>query len=786
MAVDTFTRIGEAVRRREDPRFITGTGMYVDDVQLVGMHFMAVLRSPHGHARIRSIYVEAARNAPGVIAVFTGQDLVDGGIADVPCGWSLPDLKVPKHPPLAIDTVRFQGDSVAVVIADSRGHAEDALEAITVDYEELPAVVDAEQAIQDGAPQIHPDIPNNITFTWRVGGGDVNKAFAEADRVLSQRMINQRLIPNAIEPRGLVVQYVRATQDLTMWSSTQIPHIIRLLLALTLGHPEEHIRVISPDVGGAFGSKLYLYPEEMVAAFVAKQLPGIPIKWTPSRSEEYQTTTHGRDHAEQVEFSVMNDGTITGIRVHTVANLGAYLSTFAPGIPTILFGLMLSGVYRVPNIECEVVGVLTNTVMVDAYRGAGRPEATYLIERMVDIVADELGMDPADVRRKNFIPADEFPYATPTGVIYDSGNYGPALDRALELAGYEDLRAEQERARAEGRLFGIGMASYVEICGMAPSAVLGAVGGGVGGWETAEVRVHPTGKVSVYSGACWHGQGLDTGFSQIVSSELGIPMDNIEVVHGDTEKVAQGNGTFGSRSMAVGGIAVYKSTEKVKEKVRKIAAHLLEADVEDVVYEDGKAFVRGVPDRAKTFGEVALAAYTAHNYPSDLEPGLSEATYYDPSNFTWPFGTHVAVVEIDRDTGAVSILKYLAVDDCGQVINPILKDGQVHGGIAQGIAQALYEHGMYNADGALVTGSMVDYAIPGAGELPLYTTDETRTPSPVNALGVKGIGEAGTIASTPTMVNAVMDALSPLGIRHLDMPLTPETLWRAVRTGGQA
>jgi carbon-monoxide dehydrogenase large subunit len=786
MVVDTPTRIGEAVRRREDPRFITGTGMYVDDVQLIGMAYLAVLRSPLGHARIRSIDVEGARSAPGVLAVFTGKDLVEGGIGDVPCGWSLPDLKVPKHPPLAVDTVRFQGDSVAAVVADSRAHAEDALEAIAIDYEELPVVVDAEGAIAAGAPQIHPDIPNNVCFTWRVAGGDVTRAFAEADRVLSQRMINQRLIPTAMETRGVVAQYVRATEDLTIWTSTQIPHIVRLLLALTLGHPEGHIRVIAPDVGGAFGSKLYLYPEEIIAAFVAKQLPGVPINWTPSRSEDFQTTTHGRDHVENVEFSVMNDGTITGVRVHTVANLGAYLSTFAPGIPTILFGLMLSGVYQIPNIDCEVIGAVTNTVMVDAYRGAGRPEAIYLIERMVDIVADELGMDPADVRRKNFIPAEAFPYATPTGVIYDSGNYAPALDKALEVFGYEELLREQEAARAAGRLFGIGMASYVEICGMAPSKVLGAVGGGVGGWETAEVRVHPTGKVTVYSGACWHGQGLDTGFAQIVSSELGIPMADIEVVHGDTEKVASGVGTFGSRSMAVGGVAVFKSTEKVKEKVRKIAAHLLEADVEDVVYEDGKAFVRGVPDRAKTFGEVALMAYIAHNYPSDLEPGLSESTYYDPSNFTWPFGTHICALEIDRETGIVNILKYLAVDDCGQVINPLLKNGQVHGGIAQGIAQALYEQCIYSEDGALLTGNMVDYAIPGAGELPLYTTEETRTPSPVNPLGVKGIGEAGTIASTPTVVNAVIDALSPLGIRHLDMPLTPETLWRAIREGGQA
>lgn len=784
MAVETPTLFGRAVRRREDPRFITGTGAYVDDLRLPGTAYLAILRSPFGHARILSIDTSRARELPGVRGIFTGEDLEKANVGMVPTGWILPDMKIPQHPPLAVGKVRFQGDAVAAVVAGSRGEAEDALEAIDVEYEQLPAVVDPEKAVAEGSPLIHDDIDHNVSLRWGFSGGDVERAFKEADRVIDQRMINQRLIPNAIEVRGAVAQYQAATGDLTLWTSTQIPHLVRLLLALTINHPENHLRVIAPDVGGAFGSKLYLYPEEVIIAYVAKQLPGTPIKWTPGRSEDYLTTTHGRDHVEQASIAVKNDGTITGVRVHTVANLGAYLSTFAPGIPTILFGLMLSGVYNIPNIECEVVGALTNTVMVDAYRGAGRPEATYLLERMVDLVANELGLDPVEVRRKNFIAADAFPFTTATNVIYDSGNYQAAFDKALESIGYDQFRAEQRQAREQGRYLGIGLTTYVEICGMAPSQVLGAAGGGAGGWESADVRVHPTGKVTVYSGACWHGQGHDTGFAQIVGSELGVPMEDIEIVHGDTERVQFGIGTFGSRSAAVGGIAMYNSLQKIKDKARRIAAHLLEAGVEDVVYEDGKAFVRGTPSRSKTLAEISLAAYLAHNYPADLEPGLEATSFYDPSNFTWPFGTHICTVEVDPDTGKVAILKYLAVDDCGRVINPLLKDGQVHGGIAQGIAQALYEQAVYSDDGTLVTGTMADYAIPTAQELPRYDTDETVTPSPVNPLGIKGVGEAGTIASAPCVVNAVMDALAPFGVRHVDMPLTPERVWQAMNKRG--
>lgn len=778
-AAPTERVFGAALRRTEDPKFLTGSGTYVDDIVLPGMQYIAILRSPHAHARIQHIDVETARRAPGVTRVFTGQELVDLGVGTVPCGWILPDMVIPPHTPLAVDVVRFQGDGVAAVVADTRAAAEDALELIDVGYEVLPAVVDAEKAAQPGAAVVHQDAPDNKSFTWTVAGGDVEAAMRAADRVVKQRLVNQRLIPNAMETRAVVAQFQPYTKELTIWTGTQIPHLVRLLTSLVTGHPEQNIRVISPDVGGAFGSKLYLYPEELIVAAIAK-VTGIPVKWIPSRSEDYLATTHGRDHIDYAEFGVMNDGTITAVRVTTYANLGAYLSTFAPGIPTVLFALMLSGVYRIPNIQCTVYGMLTNTTMVDAYRGAGRPEATYLVERMVDRVAGELGMDPADVRRKNFIPSDAFPADVATGVTYDSGDYLTAFEKALAAIDYRGFRHRQEEARRQGRYLGIGLSSYVEICGMAPSQVLGAVGGGAGGWESADVRVHPTGTVTVLSGACWHGQGHDTGFAQIVADELGVAVADVEVVHGDTGRIQFGIGTFGSRSAAVGGIAMYNSLQKIKAKACKIAAHLLEAREEDVVYENGKAFVKGSPQHAKTLADISLAAYLAHNYPPDLEPGLEATSFYDPSNFTWPFGTHVCTVEADPDTGEIRIQKYQAIDDCGRVINPLLKDGQVHGGIAQGIGQALYEGAIYSPEGQLLTGSMADYGVPTIGELPRYDTDETVTPSPVNPLGIKGIGEAGTIGSAPCVVNAVIDALKPLGVTHIDMPLTPETVWRAI------
>ena len=769
--------VGSRIKRREDPRLIMGRGTYVDDIQLPRMTYAAILRSPYAHARIRGIDVSKAKALPGVVAVMTGADLQG---KNVPCGWTLPDIKVAPHPALAVGKVRYTGDAVAVVVAEERYIARDALDLIEVDFEPLPVVVDAEQAIQPGAPQLHDEVPNNTTFVWKVGGGDIDKAFREAEVVVKERILNQRLIPNAIEPRGMVAQYTPGSGDLILWTATQIPHLVRLLLSMVIGIPEHKVRVIAPEVGGGFGSKLYLYPEEVIVATLAR-LTGRPVKWIEERRENYVATTHGRDQVQYVEVAAKRDGTITGLRVKSIANMGAYLSTFAPGIPTILFGLMLAGNYRIPNIACEVTGVHTNTTLVDAYRGAGRPEATYLVERAVDLTARELGIDPAEIRRRNFVPANAFPHTTATGVTYDSGNYQPTLDKALEIAGYQQLRQEQERLRQEGKYLGIGVVTYVEICGMAPSQVLGAVGAGAGGWERGTVRVHPTGKVTLYSGASSHGQGHETAFAQIVGDGLGIPLEDVEVVHGDTAQVQFGIGTFGSRSAAVGGMAAVMSVNKVEEKAKKIAAFLLEAAEADLVFEGGQFFVKGTPGRGITIQQVAFAAYVPHKYPTGLEPGLEATSFYDPSNFTWPFGSHVAVVEVDPETGVVKLRRYVAVDDCGRVINPLLVDGQIHGGLAQGIAQALYEEAVYDQNGQLVSGSLMDYAVPKADDLVNFELDRTETPSPVNALGVKGIGEAGTIASSAAIVNAVVDALAPLGVKHLDMPLKPERVWQAIQ-----
>ena len=769
--------VGSRIKRREDPRLIMGRGTYVDDIQLPRMTYAAILRSPYAHARIRSINVDKAKALPGVVAVMTGADLQG---KNVPCGWTLPDMKVAPHPALAVGKVRYTGDAVAVVVAEERYIARDALDLIEVDFEPLPVVVDAEKAIQPGAPQLHDEVPNNTTFVWKVGGGDIDKAFREAEVVVKERIVNQRLIPNAIEPRGMVAQYTPGSGDLILWTATQIPHLVRLLLSMVIGIPEHKVRVIAPEVGGGFGSKLYLYPEEVIVATLAKTT-GRPVKWIEERRENYVATTHGRDQVQYVEVAAKRDGTITGLRVKSIANMGAYLSTFAPGIPTILFGLMLAGNYRIPNIACEVTGVHTNTTLVDAYRGAGRPEATYLVERAVDLTARELGMDPAEIRRRNFVPANAFPHTTATGVTYDSGNYQPTLDKALEIAGYQQLRQEQERLRQEGKYLGIGVATYVEICGMAPSQVLGAVGAGAGGWESATVRVHPTGKVTLYSGASSHGQGHETAFAQIVGDGLGIPLEDVEVVHGDTAQVQFGIGTFGSRSAAVGGMAAVMSVNKIEEKAKKIAAFLLEAAEADLVFESGQFFVKGTPGRGITIQQVAFAAYVPHKYPTGLEPGLEATSFYDPSNFTWPFGSHVAVVEVDPETGVIKLRRYIAVDDCGRVINPLLVDGQIHGGLAQGIAQALFEEAVYDENGQLISGSLMDYAVPKADDLVNFELDRTETPSPVNALGVKGIGEAGTIASSAAIVNAVVDALAPLGVKHLDMPLKPERVWQAIQ-----
>ncbi|HEY7602331.1 MAG TPA: xanthine dehydrogenase family protein molybdopterin-binding subunit, partial [Methylomirabilota bacterium] len=678
--------------------------------------------------------------------------------------------------------VNFVGHAVAVVIGETPYAARDGADQVVVDYDVLPAVTDGEKAVKPGAPPIHDNAPGNVAFKWNIGDKDkTDAAIKGAHRVVKQRLINHRLIPNAIEPRASVAQYNPATGDLTCWVTSQNPHVHRLLMAaFVLGMPEHKVRVIAPDVGGGFGSKIFVYPEEVAISWVSKQL-GRPVKWTAERRESFMTDAHGRDHITEAEMAVDRNGKIVALRVHTNANLGAYLSTFAPLIPTFLYGPLLSGAYKIPEIYCEVVGSLTNTTPVDAYRGAGRPEATYLLERMCDLTAKAIGMDVAEFRRKNLVPASEFPYQTPVAFQYDSGNYEPALDRALQMVNYRKLRADQEAARKDGRYLGIGFATYIEACGPAPSAVAGALGAQAGLWESAQVRVHPTGKITVFTGSHTHGQGHETTFAQLAADELQVPFEDVEIVHGDTALIPFGMGSYGSRSAAVGGAAIYSAVEKIKEKGKKIAAHLLEASEADIEYQDGKFGVRGSPGRSKGFGEVALMAYLAHNLPKGLEPGLEATSFWDPANFVFPFGTHIAVVEVSAKTGKVKLLRYVAVDDVGRVINPMIVDGMVHGGIAQGVAQALYEFAAYDTNGQLQSGSMMDYALPKADDLVSYETDRTETPSPVNPMGIKGAGETGTIASTAAVANAVMDALSPLGISHLDMPLTPARIWAAIQ-----
>ena len=776
----TTAAFGAALKRKEDPRLITGQGTYVEDVTLTGMLHMVLVRSPLAHALIKSIDTAEALKSPGVIAVFTGEDLAEE-LGSLPCGWVVPDTKEVPHPPLAVDRVRYVGDAVVAVLAESAAQASDGASVVDVEYEELDAVIDMNDALADGAVQLHEDAPNNTAFEWEVDAGSISEAKSSSDVVVTQRFVNQRLIPTAMENRGVVVDYNSGTDQLTMWTSTQIPHLVRVLLALVTGHPEHLIRVIAPDVGGAFGSKLYLYAEEVIAPIIAKNLKR-PVKWIESRSEGYLATTHGRDHITDIAIAGNKDGTITGLDVRTLANMGAYLSTFAPLIPTWLYGLMLSGPYKIPNIYCKVIAPFTNTTPVDAYRGAGRPEATYAVERAVDLFAQEIGMDPAEVRKLNFIPPFEDGYEVATTVSYDSGNYIASFDRALEMVGYSDFRKEQQEAREQGKLLGIGLSAYVEICGAAPSAVAGTLGARAGLWESANVRIHMTGKVSVFTGSSSHGQGHETAFAQLVSSELGIPVEDIDVIHGDTSQIQMGTGSFGSRSAAVGGGAIHMSTTKIKEKAKKLAAHILEASEEDIEFEDGKLFVRGAPSEGKTIQEIALASYYyTEDIPEDMEPGLEAMSFFDPKNFTWPGGTHIAVVEIDKSTGEVTLLRYIAVDDVGNVINPLIVDGMVHGGAAQGVGQALQEEAIYDGTGQLLTGSMMDYAVPRASDMPMYELDRTVTPSPVNPMGVKGAGETATIAGSPAVINAVVDALEPYGVKHIDMPAKAEKVWRIIR-----
>jgi carbon-monoxide dehydrogenase large subunit len=775
---------GSGIRRREDPRLLTGTARYTADLTLPGMAHAAILRSPHGHARIRRIDTTRARSAPGVVAVFTAPD-TKGTLQCIPCAWLLPNagLKISPYNALATDVVRYVGDAVAVVVAESEVQAYDALEFIEVDYDPLPAVVDAQRAAASGAPQLHADIPGNLAFHWTVAGGDIDQAFASAAVVVKDRIIQQRLIPTAMETRGAVAQFVPATGELTLWNTTQNPHIVRFIMSLVTGVPEDRLRVVAPEVGGGFGSKIPQIQGDFITVFCSMKL-GRPVRWIETRSENYQSTTHGRDHVQEVELAATEEGRILGLRCSVWAGMGAYLSTAAPGIPTILHGLMLSGPYNVPAVKEDVYGIYTNTTPVEAYRGAGRPEATFMLERMLDVLAHKLRLDPVEVRRRNLIPAFDNGHDVITGLKYDSGNYQAALDKALAHVGYDKLRSEQAAARAKGPgsgpLVGIGVATYVEICGLGPSQVAGAIGFQGGLWESAIVRFHPSGKVNVFIGASPHGQGEETTFAQIVADELGVAVTDVKIVHGDTDNTPMGWGTYGSRTTAVGGAALAVATRKIKEKAKLLASHLLEAAVEDMDYADGKFFVKGSPDRHKTIQDIALLANVAWNLPQGMEAGLEASSFYDPPNFTYPFGAHVAVVEIDPETGHVRLKRYVAVDDCGPQINPVIVEGQVHGGVVQGVGQALWEGAVYGENGQLLTGSLADYAIPRADVLPEIEVLSTVTPSPHHPLGVKGIGEAGTIASTATVYNAVIDALQPLGVESLQMPLTAERVWRAM------
>jgi aerobic carbon-monoxide dehydrogenase large subunit len=780
--------IGTSVRRREDYRFLTGAGTYTDDIDRPGQLYAYLLRSPHAHALIRGLDTAAAQRSPGVVAVYTGKDMAADGVGGLPCGWQIHSkdgspMAEPPHPVLAVDRVRYVGDPVAVIVAESLAQARDAAELVNVDYNEQPAAIDPVAALQPGAAQINAEAQGNLCFDWHLGDlAAVEAAFARAARIVKLDLTNNRLVPNAMEPRAAIGEFNRATGEHTLYTTSQNPHVIRLLMgAFVLHIPEARLRVVAPDVGGGFGSKIYHYPEEAIVTWAAGKLHR-PVKWTAERSESFLSDAHGRDHVTHAELALDPEAKFLALKVSTVANMGAYLSTFAPAIPTYLYGTLLAGTYTTPAIYCETKAVFTNTAPVDAYRGAGRPEATFVLERIVDLAADEIGMDPAELRRRNFIPKDAYPYQTPVALQYDSGDYRATLELALKAADYQGFEARRQEAMGRGKLRGLGIATYIEACGIAPSAVVGSLGARAGLYESAAVRVHPTGSVSVLTGTHSHGQGHETTFPQLVADTLGIPMENVEIVHGDTDKIPYGMGTYGSRSIAVGGTAIVKAMDKVIAKGRKIAAHLLEAAEADVEFKDGKFTVAGT-DRSKTLGEVALTAYVPHNYPIDeLEPGLDETAFYDPKNFTFPSGAYVAEIEIDLETGQVAVANFTASDDFGRIINPLIVAGQVHGGLAQGIGQALLEGCVYDkASGQLVTGSYTDYTMPRADDLPSFSLSTNVTLCTHNPLGVKGCGEAGAIGAPAAITNALVDALKPLGVRHVDMPATPEKLWRIIQ-----
>ncbi|BDG06163.1 xanthine dehydrogenase family protein molybdopterin-binding subunit [Anaeromyxobacter oryzae] len=776
--------IGAAVLRKEDRRFLTGAGTYTDDLTRPRQTFAHFVRSPHAHARIGAIRADAARAAPGVLAVLTGADLAADRTGNIPTGWLIHSkdgspMAEPPHPALAQERVRHVGDPVAMIVAETKDQAREAAALLEVDYEELPAVATLAQAMAPGAPLVWEQAKGNVCFDFQLGdAAATDAAFAKAFKVVSLDLVNNRLVPNAIEPRAAIGEYDRATGDFTLWTTSQNPHLTRLLLgAFTFGVPEHKLRVVAPDVGGGFGSKIPHYAEEMLVLWAARKI-GRPVRWTALRSESFMSDAHGRDHLTHAELAVDRDGTFLGLRVRTAANMGAYLSTFAPAIPTYLHATLLAGCYRTPAIHAEVKAIFTNTVPVDAYRGAGRPEAAFVVERLADLAARELGVDRVEIRRRNFI--DRFPYQTPVALQYDAGNYFATLDTALDRSRWQTFEERRAEARTRGKLRGIGISTYVEACGIAPSALVGALGARAGLYESAGVRVHPTGSVTVFTGTHSHGQGHETTFAQIVADQLGIPVDSVEVVHGDTSRIPFGMGTYGSRSLAVGGSALVKATEKIVAKARKIAAHLLEASEGDVELRDGRFVVAGT-DRAKTFGEVALAAYVPHKYPAGLEPGLEETAFYDPKNFTFPAGCHVCEVEIDPDTGQVQVVAFTVVDDVGNVVNPMIVDGQIHGGVTQGIGQALLEGCLYDDAGQLLSGSLLAYTMPRASDLPSYDVGTHVTACTHNPLGAKGVGEVGAIGAPAAVIGAVVDALADLGVRHVDMPATPERVWRIIR-----
>jgi carbon-monoxide dehydrogenase large subunit len=780
--------VGKARRRKEDARLITGRTQWTDNLVLPGMLHLAIVRSPVAHAKIRSVDLEAARSAPGVLAVYSGRDFAEEQ-GSIPCAWPVtPEMVNPGHPSLAVEEVNHVGEAVAVIVARSKAAAQDAVELVDVDYDPLPVVLDMEQALAENPVLTHDHLSSNESFRFvfesgAVGTGqDTDQAFADAEVVVSRRLVQQRLIPAFMEPRSTVVQ--PQGDSYTMWSATQVPHILRLMLAMVTGTPEHKIRVIAPDVGGGFGGKLQVTPEEVITLLVAKRL-GKPVKWTETRSESLMSAHHGRDQIQYIDIASDREGNVKGLKVHILSDMGAYLRLVTPGVP-ILGAFMYPAIYKFPAYRFDCQGVFTNKTPTDAYRGAGRPEATFAIERIMDELAVELGMDPLELRRKNWIKAEEFPFTTIAGLEYDSGDYDAATQQALELIGYDELREEQRRRRESNDpvQLGIGFSTFTEMCGLAPSRVLGSLSYGAGGWESASIRMLPTGKVEVVTGSSAHGQGHETAWSQLVADELGVPFEDIEVLHGDTAVSPRGLDTYGSRSLVVGGAAAVTAAQKVVAKARKVAAHLLEANEDDLQFENGSFAVRGTPGTALSIQEIALATFAAHNFPEGVEPSIDAEATFDPVNFSFPHGTHICAMEVDTETGMVKIRKYACVDDVGKIVNPLIVEGQVHGGLAQGIAQALYEEAVYDADGNLTTGTFVDYLVPSAADLPHFDTGNTVHEAPGNPIGAKGVGEAGCIASTPAVVNAALDAVRHLGVSDILMPLTPERVWRAIHQGG--